>query len=439
MYRPLHWIRAFSFYCCVSAVATLATSSFVSISLGQSTAEAEKTGDTASGTELKRLKFSLGDHPNLESECIAALGNKDQIDAIVKKLEGDTPKDKQPEAIKMLVSILQGSMMGPNEGWFGPARQTYDWNWLQRRFPGESNRAIDLERFTSNPNYFIRLDRNGDSKITASDLNWTPSSNYLREAATAGWIFRQIDDNSDGKLNLDELKLFFDHAKKESEELDLEAFRRACLLDSSSGGSFSPGDAPTTEMLVRGFFGSEIGSHQEGPMPGELAPDFDLQTQDGVARIHLKDWIGEKPVVLIFGNFTCGPFRRIYPEFDELSKRYKDKAHFFGIYVREAHPADGWLMESNTKLGVSLNQPKTFDERINVAKTCASQLKYSIPLLVDTIDDQVGNMYSGMPARAYVIDKSGKVTYQSGRGPFGFKPAEMEQSLLMTLIADEAK
>jgi hypothetical protein len=58
----------------------------------------------------------------------------------------------------------------------------------------------------------------------------------------------------------------------------------------------------------------------------------------------------------------------------------------------------------------------------------------SIPLLVDEIDDRVGHAYSGMPSRLYVIDTEGKVAYKSGRGPFGFKPAEMEQALVLLLI-----
>ena len=51
-------------------------------------------------------------------------------------------------------------------------------------------------------------------------------------------------------------------------------------------------------------------------------------------------------------------------------------------------------------------------------------------MLVDTIDDAVGARYSGMPSRLYLIDREGKVAYKSGRGPFGFKPAELEQSLV---------
>ena len=54
-------------------------------------------------------------------------------------------------------------------------------------------------------------------------------------------------------------------------------------------------------------------------------------------------------------------------------------------------------------------------------------------MLVDTIDDTVGARYSGMPGRLYVIDRDGKVAFKSGRGPYLFKPAELEQSLVLLL------
>ncbi len=57
-----------------------------------------------------------------------------------------------------------------------------------------------------------------------------------------------------------------------------------------------------------------------------------------------------------------------------------------------------------------------------------------MPLLVDGMDDRVGHAYSGMPDRLYVLDRAGVITYKSGRGPFGFKTGEMEQSLIMTLL-----
>ena len=53
------------------------------------------------------------------------------------------------------------------------------------------------------------------------------------------------------------------------------------------------------------------------------------------------------------------------------------------------------------------------------------------------MDDEVGNLYSGMPIRMYLIDREGKVAYKSGRGPYGFKPAELEQSLILLLQAEK--
>jgi hypothetical protein len=107
------------------------------------------------------------------------------------------------------------------------------------------------------------------------------------------------------------------------------------------------------------------------------------------------------------------------------------------VYVREAHPTDGWQMEFNDRAGIALPQPKNKADRVAVAGQCCARLEMNMPVLVDEIDDRVGNAYSGMPDRLYVIDRGGKVVYKGGRGPFGYKPGEMEQSLVMLLL-DEA-
>jgi hypothetical protein len=56
-----------------------------------------------------------------------------------------------------------------------------------------------------------------------------------------------------------------------------------------------------------------------------------------------------------------------------------------------------------------------------------------LPFLVDTVDDKVGATYSGMPNRLYLIDREGKIAFKNGRGPFGFKPRELEQALVLML------
>lgn len=117
-----------------------------------------------------------------------------------------------------------------------------------------------------------------------------------------------------------------------------------------------------------------------------------------------------------------------------MYKRYGSRVAFLGIYVREAHPTDGWPLPSNEKAGIALEQPVDRSARFAVATKCCSLLKMTMPLLVDELDDRVGHAYSGMPDRLYLIDQTGKVAYKGGRGPFGFKPGELEQAILMLEI-----
>ncbi len=117
-----------------------------------------------------------------------------------------------------------------------------------------------------------------------------------------------------------------------------------------------------------------------------------------------------------------------------MHRQYKDQAEFISIYVREAHPVDGASSYGNDAVGIRIRQHRTLDERFEAAQTCCAALHLKMPLLIDTIDDRVGHAYSAMPDRLYIVDRAGKIAYKGGRGPFGFKPGEMEQSLVMTLL-----
>jgi hypothetical protein len=119
-----------------------------------------------------------------------------------------------------------------------------------------------------------------------------------------------------------------------------------------------------------------------------------------------------------------------------MKERFGDRAEFLGIYVREAHPTDGWRMPSNDRTGVVFRQPRSKEERESVASKCSAALEMTMPLLVDDLDDRVGHAYSGMPDRLYVISRGGRVVYKGGRGPFGFNPGEMEQSLIQCLLEE---
>jgi peroxiredoxin len=246
-----------------------------------------------------------------------------------------------------------------------------------------------------------------------------------------------MNPRGDGKLTKEDMEAFFQRAANGKDHVTPDDLRAALLASGPSG--FLPGDAPTTEMLVRGLYAGELGSIHEGPKVGASAPDFTLKTLDGKEAVQLSKLIGPKPVVLVFGNFTCGPFRVLTTDVEAIYQRHKDAATFVMVYVREAHPTDGWVMASNTKVGVEVKQPATYGERVKACAAFSAKLKPSFPVLVDEIDDRVGHGYSGMPGRLYVIDQRGKVAYKSGRGPFGFRAGEMEQALVMALLEASKK
>ena len=50
-----------------------------------------------------------------------------------------------------------------------------------------------------------------------------------------------------------------------------------------------------------------------------------------------------------------------------MYERYKGRVEFLAVYVREAHPTDGWRMESNDRAGIPVRQPRSQRERNAVA------------------------------------------------------------------------
>jgi hypothetical protein len=361
-----------------------------------------------------------------------SLADAKEADRVAKLLEEAYPEPRS-EGARMLIAILRGSKLEGRDGWFGPGESRFNWAWLARRHEVDAKTGtVARDKFDGPAELFDALDRDGDGKLAASDLDWSDRNPFVMQANMLTRLFRRMDASGDGKLTREELDRLFKRLAAEGDSFTADDFRRAMIPRGPAG--FSPGDAPSTSVLVRGLFAGEIGSIGEGPKLDAPAPDFGLKTPDGMKRVKLSSLIGPKPVVLVFGNFTCGPFRGLYPDVEAVYRRYKGQATFVMVYVREAHPTDGWKMDSNGRMGVAVKQPTTYSERVEVCELFRKKLAPGMVVAVDDITDPAGTAYSGMPARLYVIDTQGNVAYKSGRGPFGFKPGEMEQSLVMTLL-----
>ena len=94
---------------------------------------------------------------------------------------------------------------------------------------------------------------------------------------------------------------------------------------------------------------------------------------------------------------------------------------FYLVYIQEAHASDGWQLAVNERENVVYEDPKAYEDRVNLAGTCAANLNIEFPALVDTIENTTEAAYTGWPDRLYLIDRDGRVAFKSEAGPFGFK------------------
>jgi hypothetical protein len=94
--------------------------------------------------------------------------------------------------------------------------------------------------------------------------------------------------------------------------------------------------------------------------------------------------------------------------------------------VREAHAIDS----RSPMARLLVEDPVTTDERQIIANNCVSKLNLPMRAVLDRIDDKTGVAYSAWPDRLFLVGQDGKIAYAGGRGPFGFKPDELEDAII---------
>jgi hypothetical protein len=118
-------------------------------------------------------------------------------------------------------------------------------------------------------------------------------------------------------------------------------------------------------------------------------------------------------------------------ELEEMADRFAERVAFFVIYVKEAHPEDGWVLTSNRDEGIAVRDPASASERA----ACAVRVQTRMPVLIDALDNETARQYGGWPDRLYLIGKDGRVAFQGETGPAGFKPDELERAIHLELAA----
>lgn len=80
-------------------------------------------------------------------------------------------------------------------------------------------------------------------------------------------------------------------------------------------------------------------------------------------------------------------------------------------------------------------QPKTLDERTQLASACALRLELSIPTLIDDMQNSTDLKYYALPDRLYLIGRDGRIAYRGAPGPFGFVASELEEAIARHLTS----
>ena len=123
----------------------------------------------------------------------------------------------------------------------------------------------------------------------------------------------------------------------------------------------------------------------------------------------------------------------------DIYAKYNQRVKFIPIYIREAHPVDGWWFGKGItrpimkmfapKVAMDVYDPQTMDERRQVAGACETSLSYGVRTYVDEMDDAVNKSYAGWPTRLYLIDTDGVVVYAAGLGPYDFHPSKLDKAI----------
>ena len=174
------------------------------------------------------------------------------------------------------------------------------------------------------------------------------------------------------------------------------------------------------------------------PRESELAPEFTLTDIDGNV-VQLADLVGDKPVVIQLGSYSCPVFR--YRRFDvqALQRDYAGRVDFVVVYTQEAHPVDAinpyedrvWNPVINKVVGVNVEEHKSAEDRQRQASLAFEAMELQSRFLVDAMDNSVWQQYGAAPSAAYVVDVHGIIRL---RQPW-VEPRETRE-VLDTLLAE---
>ena len=103
-----------------------------------------------------------------------------------------------------------------------------------------------------------------------------------------------------------------------------------------------------------------------------------------------------------------------FNEFSQLVSNFSDVADFLTIYIEEAHPREGWVLEDN----IDLAKHKSLNDRLAAGKMLMQYNSVS-QIVVDNMNGDANSIYGGRPERLVIIYEN-RIAYEGKRGPQGY-------------------
>jgi hypothetical protein len=145
---------------------------------------------------------------------------------------------------------------------------------------------------------------------------------------------------------------------------------------------------------------------------GQPATDLTLRRLGGEGQVRLSDLWKGRPLVLLFGSYSCDVFDAQVTSVQKLYEEYRGRAEFLLVHVREAGHRD-------TPVGFLYGQDDGFHDapavRCERSARAADYLKVTIPAVIDLDDRRAELAYSAWPMRLVVVGRGGRVVLNASK------------------------
>ncbi|CAI5696352.1 unnamed protein product [Oreochromis niloticus] len=110
--------------------------------------------------------------------------------------------------------------------------------------------------------------------------------------------------------------------------------------------------------------------------------------------------------------------------FQEVVRENADIADSLVVYIEEAHPSDGWM---STDAPYQIPKHRCLEDRLNAAQLMHLEVPGCL-VVVDSMENSSNAAYGAYFDRLYILQE-GKIVYQGGRGPEGYRISELRDWL----------